>query len=66
VQHLAAVSGVPQATAPQALDVYLTRPLCPGVIDLVDPVQAVLWWDVVVDGDFVLDARLEPLEGVRS
>jgi hypothetical protein len=64
VQHLAAVSGVAQATAPQALDVYFTRPLCPGVVDLVDPVQAVLRQDVVIDGDFVLDAWFESLEGV--
>ena len=66
VQHLAAVSGVAQATAPQALDVYLTRPLCPGVVDLVDPIQAVLRRDVVVDGDFILDTWLEPLEGICS
>jgi hypothetical protein len=53
-----------QAMAPQALDVYLAWPLCPGVIDLVNPVQVVLRWDVVVDGDFVLDARLESLESI--
>jgi hypothetical protein len=59
------VSGVPQPATPQALDVHLTRPLCPGVIDLVDPIQAVLWWDVVVNGDLVLNMRLEPFEGIR-
>jgi hypothetical protein len=64
VQHLAVVSGMAQVTAPQALDVHFTWPLCPGVIDLVDPVQVVLRWDVVVDGDFVLNVRLESLEGV--
>jgi hypothetical protein len=51
--------------APQALDVHLTWPLCPGVVDLVDPIQAVLQWDVVVNGDLVLDMRLEPFEGVH-
>jgi hypothetical protein len=60
------VSGVAQATAPQALDVYLTRPLCPGVVDLVDPVQVILQWDVVVDGYLVLDMGLEPFKGVRA
>jgi hypothetical protein len=66
VQHLTTVSGVAQAMAPQALDVYFTWPLCPGVVDLVDPIQAVLWRDVVVDGDLVLNMRLKPFEGIGT
>jgi hypothetical protein len=60
------VSGMPQPAAPQALDVHLTWPFCPGVIDLVDPIQAVLQQDVVVDGYLILNMRLKPFEGIRS
>jgi hypothetical protein len=60
------VSGMPQPAAPQAIDVHLAWPLCPGVINLINPVQVVLRQDVVVNGDLILDARFKPFEGVRS
>jgi hypothetical protein len=60
------VSGMPQPVIPQALDIDFAQPLCPGVIDLVNPIQVVLQWDVIVNGDLILDMRFEPLEGISS
>jgi hypothetical protein len=58
------VSGVPKPVAPQALDVDFARPLCPGVIHLVNPSKSCIDREGVIDRDLVLHTRFNPLEGI--